>query len=259
VPARLCWARAGRLSCTQCIFSAPCFQLHTHCIPLIPSFLPSLCPALPCPPVCLPDSSVPSACLPARLPDSSLPSASPPACLPACLIPPCPWHLQACLPSHQFNPPSRIPTQAYFKMNNVLIDDRRIKVDFSQSVSHLWKQFKRHGRKGNADLAGEADGHQRQQAGAGGSGRIELKEQFLPMGGRGGGGGGRYGGGGGYSRGGGGRYGGGGGGYSLVLGDEGEERAPQQVGLPCSQGAGGCAAALPGQPGKLTDGGYGLV
>ena len=129
-------------------------------------------------------------------------------------------------------------------MNNVLIDDRRIKVDFSQSVSHLWKQFKRHGRKGNADLAGEADGHQRQQAGAGGSGRIELKEQFLPMGGRGGGGGGRY---------------GGGGGYSLVLGDEGEERAPQQVGLPCSLGAGGCAAALPGQPGKLTDGGYGLV
>ncbi|EFN52100.1 hypothetical protein CHLNCDRAFT_56335 [Chlorella variabilis] len=39
--------------------------------------------------------------------------------------------------------------QAYFKMNNVLIDDRRIKVDFSQSVSHLWKQFKRFGRKGN--------------------------------------------------------------------------------------------------------------
>jgi peptidyl-prolyl cis-trans isomerase-like 4 len=33
--------------------------------------------------------------------------------------------------------------EAYFKMNNVLIDDRRIKVDFSQSVAHLWKQFKR--------------------------------------------------------------------------------------------------------------------
>jgi len=28
-------------------------------------------------------------------------------------------------------------------MNNVLIDDRRIKVDFSQSVAHLWKQFKK--------------------------------------------------------------------------------------------------------------------
>lgn len=33
--------------------------------------------------------------------------------------------------------------EAYFKMNNVLIDDRRIKVDFSQSVHHLWKQFKK--------------------------------------------------------------------------------------------------------------------
>ena len=33
--------------------------------------------------------------------------------------------------------------EAYFKMNNVLIDDRRIKVDFSQSVNHLWKQFKK--------------------------------------------------------------------------------------------------------------------
>lgn len=40
--------------------------------------------------------------------------------------------------------------EAYFKMNNVLIDDRRIKVDFSQSVHHLWKQFKKHGRSGNA-------------------------------------------------------------------------------------------------------------
>ena len=33
--------------------------------------------------------------------------------------------------------------EAYFKMNNVLIDDRRIRVDFSQSVSHLWKAFKK--------------------------------------------------------------------------------------------------------------------
>lgn len=30
---------------------------------------------------------------------------------------------------------------AYQKMNNVLIDDRRIKVDFSQSVSKLWNRF----------------------------------------------------------------------------------------------------------------------
>lgn len=32
-------------------------------------------------------------------------------------------------------------TEAYFKMNNALIDDRRIKVDFSQSVSHMWNRF----------------------------------------------------------------------------------------------------------------------
>jgi RNA recognition motif-containing protein len=31
--------------------------------------------------------------------------------------------------------------EAYFKMNNVLIDDRRIHVDFSQSVSKLHQDF----------------------------------------------------------------------------------------------------------------------
>eukprot|EP00596_Hydrurales_sp_CCMP1899_P005355 CAMPEP_0119053668 /NCGR_PEP_ID=MMETSP1177-20130426/74573_1 /TAXON_ID=2985 /ORGANISM="Ochromonas sp, Strain CCMP1899" /LENGTH=427 /DNA_ID=CAMNT_0007033677 /DNA_START=415 /DNA_END=1696 /DNA_ORIENTATION=- len=31
--------------------------------------------------------------------------------------------------------------EAYEKMNNVLVDDRRIKVDFSQSVSQLWNRF----------------------------------------------------------------------------------------------------------------------
>ncbi|KNA17630.1 hypothetical protein SOVF_078420 [Spinacia oleracea] len=38
--------------------------------------------------------------------------------------------------------------QAYFKMDNALIDDRRIKVDFSQSVSKLWNQFRRKGTQG---------------------------------------------------------------------------------------------------------------
>ncbi|KAM7495715.1 hypothetical protein LguiB_030324 [Lonicera macranthoides] len=33
--------------------------------------------------------------------------------------------------------------QAYFKMDNALIDDRRIHVDFSQSVAKLWSQYKR--------------------------------------------------------------------------------------------------------------------
>ena len=37
---------------------------------------------------------------------------------------------------------------AFFKMDNVLIDDRRIKVDFSQSVSHLWHKFRRGGGSG---------------------------------------------------------------------------------------------------------------
>eukprot|EP01051_Picozoa_sp_SAG22_P018789 SAG22_NODE_3269_length_1819_cov_1.131395_2_plen_238_part_01 len=33
--------------------------------------------------------------------------------------------------------------EAYFKMENVLIDERRIHVDFSQSVGKLWNQFNR--------------------------------------------------------------------------------------------------------------------
>ncbi|XP_020270710.1 peptidyl-prolyl cis-trans isomerase CYP59-like [Asparagus officinalis] len=42
--------------------------------------------------------------------------------------------------------------RAFFKMDNVLIDDRRIHVDFSQSVSKLWNQY-RHG-KGSQDRKG---------------------------------------------------------------------------------------------------------
>lgn len=39
-----------------------------------------------------------------------------------------------------------------------LIDDRRIKVDFSQSVAKLWKQFKLRGKGGgDAGMAAEAD------------------------------------------------------------------------------------------------------
>ncbi|KAH9622531.1 hypothetical protein KSS87_011292 [Heliosperma pusillum] len=38
--------------------------------------------------------------------------------------------------------------RAYFKMDNALIDDRRIHVDFSQSVSKLWNQFRRKGIQG---------------------------------------------------------------------------------------------------------------
>ncbi|KAJ3014531.1 Peptidyl-prolyl cis-trans isomerase cyp6 [Thoreauomyces humboldtii] len=41
--------------------------------------------------------------------------------------------------------------EAYFKMDNVLIDDRRIHVDFSQSVSHLHHDFLRGKRPGAPD------------------------------------------------------------------------------------------------------------
>jgi len=41
-------------------------------------------------------------------------------------------------------------TEAYFKMNNALIDDRRIKVDFSQSVAKVWNKYaKRRRMNGN--------------------------------------------------------------------------------------------------------------
>ncbi|KAH9288095.1 hypothetical protein KI387_032212 [Taxus chinensis] len=40
---------------------------------------------------------------------------------------------------------------AYLKMDNVLIDDRRIHVDFSQSVSKLWNQYRRAGKKNPGD------------------------------------------------------------------------------------------------------------
>lgn len=41
------------------------------------------------------------------------------------------------------------------QMDNTLIDDRRIHVDFSQSVSRLWSRFRRFGTK---DAGGEGTG-----------------------------------------------------------------------------------------------------
>lgn len=50
--------------------------------------------------------------------------------------------------------------RAFFKMDNVLIDDRRVKVDFSQSMHGLWRNFKQFGKSGgtaaDANLAGAA-------------------------------------------------------------------------------------------------------
>ena len=53
-------------------------------------------------------------------------------------------------------------------MNNVLIDDRRIKVDFSQSVAGLWKSFKRGGAMSGYDDGKKADGEP-------GRSRMQLK------------------------------------------------------------------------------------
>lgn len=44
--------------------------------------------------------------------------------------------------------------EAYFKMNNVMIDNRRIKVDFSQSVARLWAQSRRGGAMPRMAAAG---------------------------------------------------------------------------------------------------------
>lgn len=43
---------------------------------------------------------------------------------------------------------------AYFKMDNVLIDDRRVHVDFSQSVAKLWTRYHRFGNKDKNDGEG---------------------------------------------------------------------------------------------------------
>ncbi|KAJ0980785.1 hypothetical protein J5N97_009040 [Dioscorea zingiberensis] len=43
--------------------------------------------------------------------------------------------------------------RAYFKMDNTLIDDRRIHVDFSQSVAKLWSQYRR-GTRNNTNKGG---------------------------------------------------------------------------------------------------------
>ncbi|KAK4726749.1 hypothetical protein R3W88_031666 [Solanum pinnatisectum] len=42
--------------------------------------------------------------------------------------------------------------QAYFKMDNTQIDDRRIRVDFSQSVAKLWSQYRPRNQRGSDRL-----------------------------------------------------------------------------------------------------------
>eukprot|EP01025_Chloroclados_australasicus_P018939 TRINITY_DN2011_c0_g4_i2.p2 TRINITY_DN2011_c0_g4~~TRINITY_DN2011_c0_g4_i2.p2 ORF type:complete len:375 (-),score=55.40 TRINITY_DN2011_c0_g4_i2:327-1451(-) len=60
--------------------------------------------------------------------------------------------------------------EAYFKMNNCIIDDRRIKVDFSQSVYTLWRQYRKFGKKGGGrqDMEENQDIQKVQQRSKGG-------------------------------------------------------------------------------------------
>ena len=54
--------------------------------------------------------------------------------------------------------------QAYLKMDNVLIDDRRVKVDFSQSVSKLHKQWEDRRRRGNKSSSEKEDRNYKDRA-----------------------------------------------------------------------------------------------
>ena len=60
---------------------------------------------------------------------------------------------------------------AYFKMDNVLIDDRRIHVDFSQSMHGLWRNYKRFGKKGGT----AEDGNEAGERGARRGGRVNRE------------------------------------------------------------------------------------
>lgn len=58
--------------------------------------------------------------------------------------------------------------EAYFKMNDMLIDDRRIKVDFSQSVAKLHQGWVEERRKGILGRSGE-------------DARLQIKEKYLAV------------------------------------------------------------------------------
>ena len=73
--------------------------------------------------------------------------------------------------------------EAYFKMNNALVDDRRIKVDFSQSVAKVWNKYTQRKRGGGGGGGGR---------GGGGGGNFHVQyQQGRGAGGRGAGGRGR--------------------------------------------------------------------
>ncbi|KAH0709020.1 hypothetical protein KY284_010447 [Solanum tuberosum] len=58
------------------------------------------------------------------------------------------------IPDAEMNPPDNFEDkesseQAYFKMDNTQIDDRRIRVDFSQSVAKLWSEYLPRNQRGS--------------------------------------------------------------------------------------------------------------
>lgn len=74
--------------------------------------------------------------------------------------------------------------QAYLKMDNVIIDDRRIKVDFSQSVSKTWNRYRRKEKMTAANVDAEAGTQRRppRAVGAPGGGPIMLGGARRPPG-----------------------------------------------------------------------------
>lgn len=72
--------------------------------------------------------------------------------------------------------------QAYFKMDNTLIDDRRIHVDFSQSVSKLWSQYRRKdhqkGKGGGCFKCGAVD-HIAKDCTSGGPTMIHQEQNYV--------------------------------------------------------------------------------
>ncbi|KAA0051093.1 peptidyl-prolyl cis-trans isomerase CYP59 [Cucumis melo var. makuwa] len=75
--------------------------------------------------------------------------------------------------------------QAYFKMDNALIDDRRIHVDFSQSVAKLWSQYRRKdytADKGRGCFKCGAPDHMARDC-TGGSTKFILKDDNVQHGG----------------------------------------------------------------------------
>lgn len=69
--------------------------------------------------------------------------------------------------------------EAYFKMNNVLLDDRRIKVDFSQSVSKLWNKVTRRPWEKNSKADGDPYANEKKDSSKKrelmGGARLQLK------------------------------------------------------------------------------------